>query len=247
LKFHRCRKGNKERVNAFYKLFSYENRYFLRSEIMKKTLFILMGLLLISLMVACASSGSKGTTTTTTTTTTVKTTTTTPTTATTGRKANSRIPEFVRNYMKNAPDDALVGVGTANMGNLNRSMQLARQRARAEISRQMIAMIQDMVTDYTAGSEDDRSAGMSFMENISVSLSKSTLKGSAPVDEDEDERGNYWSVVMLSRANTVEEINQAVSAAKRAVPKMAALDAQERMQAAFDAQYAREIGFADKD
>jgi hypothetical protein len=149
--------------------------------------------------------------------------------------------------MKKTPEDALVGVGTANMGNLNRSMVAARNRARAELSRQMISMVQDMVRDYTAGSEDDRSAGISFMENITVTLSKSSLRGSAPVDEDEDERGNYWSVVMLTKANTVQEINQAVSAAKLAVPKMASFDAEKRMNAAFDAQFARELGYSDKD
>jgi hypothetical protein len=203
----------------------------------KKTLFVTLGLLMILLMMSCASGGGKGN----------ASTANSPSSANQGRRVNSRVPEFVRNYMRNTPEDALVGIGTANMGNLNRSMQAARQRARAEISRQMIVIVQDMVADFTAGSEDDRSAGTSFMENVSSSLSRSTLRGSSSVDEDEDERGNYWVVMMLNRTSAVQEINQAVSAAKLAVPRMQAFDAQARMNAAFDAHYKKEIGYADKD
>jgi hypothetical protein len=103
-----------------------------------------------------------------------------------------------------------------------------------------------MIRDYSAGSEVDPSAALSFQENITVALSKSTLTGSVPVEEDQDDNGNYWVVVMLSKTNAVTEINQAQAAARLAVPAMASFNAEDRMNAAFDKAYNMEIGVVDK-
>jgi hypothetical protein len=81
---------------------------------------------------------------------------------------------------------------------------------------------------------------------MTVALSKSTLTGSAIVDEDQDDNGNYWVVVMLSKVNTVKEINQAQAAARLAVPAMASFNAEDRMNAAFDRAYGSEIGIGDR-
>ncbi|MDR0473390.1 MAG: LPP20 family lipoprotein [Treponema sp.] len=157
------------------------------------------------------------------------------------RKVGGIVPAFVKDALRKAPEDALIGIGTAKAATLNMARTVAATRARAEISRQINTMIKDMVTDYTAGSEVDPSAAISFQENITIALSKSTLTGAAPVDEDMDENNNYWVVVMLSKANTVNEINQAQAAAKLAVPAMKAFEASERMEAAFEKAYESEI------
>jgi hypothetical protein len=102
-----------------------------------------------------------------------------------------------------------------------------------------------MVRDYTAGSEVDPSAVLSFQENITVALSQARLVGSSVVAEDQDTNGNYWTVVMLSKNNAADEINQAVSAAKLRVPAMASFNAQDRMDQAFDKILANEIGYSD--
>ena len=163
------------------------------------------------------------------------------------RKVPAGFPDFVKKAIRNAPEDALVGIGTAKLASLSQSRTVAATRARAEISRQMNTMIQDMVRDYQASSEVDPGSALSFQENITVALSKSTLTGSAVVDEDRDEEGNVWVVVMLSKADTVKEISQAQAAAKLAVPAMASFDAEARMNAAFDKAYGQEVQVNNRD
>jgi len=162
------------------------------------------------------------------------------------RKIGGNVPQFVKDAVKKAPEDALVGIGTARAQSLSLARTTAATRARAEISRQMNTMIQDMVRDYSAGSEIDPKAALSFQENITVALSKSTLTGSSIVDEDQDDNGNYWVVVMLSKSSTVNEINQAQAAARLAVPAMASFNAEDRMNKAFDKAYGTELGVGDK-
>jgi len=194
---------------------------------MKKASIIFMSLAAIILAVSC----------------------TTPATSSSqGRKLDSRIPQFVRDAVRNAPEDALVGIGTAKLATVNQSRTVSSTRARAELSRQMDTIIKDMVRDYTAGSEVDPSANISFQENITVALSQSRLQGASIVDEDIDEAGNYWTVVMLSKSSAVQEINQAVAAAKLAVPQMASFNAEQRMNQAFSSYLgSSEIGYSDRD
>ena len=198
---------------------------------MKKAIIIVAALLVAFVAVSCASSGKGG--------------------GSTEPKASERqygagIPQFIKDAIKTVPEDALIGIGTARLGTLSLSRTAAMTRARAEISRQMSSMIQDMVRDYTASSEMDPSATVSFTENITTALSKAELKGSTSIAEDEDSNGNYWVVVQLSKANTVAEINQAQAAAKLAVPAMLSFDAEARMDSAFAKAAGAEIGYADK-
>jgi len=163
------------------------------------------------------------------------------------RKIGGNVPQFVKDAAKNAPEDALVGIGTARAQSLGLARTTAATRARAEISRQMNTMIQDMVRDYSGGSELD-SAALSFQENFTIALSKSTLTGSTIVQEDTDENGNYWVVVMLSKDNRVKEIISAQEAAKKLSPAaMASFNAEERMNKAFDKAYGTELGYSDSD
>ena len=150
------------------------------------------------------------------------------------RNVPGSFPEFVKKAVRNAPEDALLGIGTAKLASLSQSRTVASTRARAEISRQLNTMVQDMVRDYQASSEVDPAAAISFQENMTVSLSKSTLTGSRIVDEDRDEDGNVWCVVLLDKASVVNEINQAQAAARLAVPAMASFNAEARMNEAFD-------------
>jgi len=168
------------------------------------------------------------------------------TTSQSGRKVNSRIPQSIRDAMKNCPEDAIIGVGTARMASLSQSRTISATRARAELSRQLDTVVRDMVRDYTAGSEVDHSAVVSFQENITVALSQARLVGAIIVEEDEDANGNYWTAVMLSKSNAVNEIKQAVAASKLKVPAMASFDAEARMNTAFDKLYGNEVGYSDK-
>jgi hypothetical protein len=208
---------------------------------MKKIIGVMVALCFVLGFAACGSTPKKTTTTTTTTTVTTTTTAGKP-----ERRVGGVVPQFVKDALKKAPEDALVGIGTARAQSLSLARTTATARARADISRQMNTMIQDMIRDYNASSEVDPQAALSFQENITVALSKSTLTGSVPVEEDQDENGNYWVVVMLSKTNTVQEINQAQAAARLAVPAMASFSAEDRMNAAFDRAYAAELGVVDR-
>lgn len=167
--------------------------------------------------------------------------------ASTERKVDSRMPADVRAAIKNAPEDAIVGVGTARMASLGQSRTISATRARAEIARQLDILVLDMVRDYTAGSEINHSAAISFQENMTQTLAKSRLQGASVVDEIDSPDGSWWTIVMLDKAKASNEINQAVAAAKLAVPAMASFNAEERMNKALDKYFGTaEIGFSDK-
>jgi hypothetical protein len=196
---------------------------------MKKILFVFTCLLAVILSVSCASAGGKSA-------------------PDDGRMVDARIPQFVRDAVKNAPEDTLIGIGTARMASLSQSRTVSSTRARAEISRQMDTIVRDMVRDYTASSEIDHSAALSFQENITVALSQTRLQGVSIVNEDMDAAGNYWTVVALNKISTVQEINQAVATAKLSVPAMASFNAEERMDQAFDKYVGTaEVGYSDRD
>jgi hypothetical protein len=151
-----------------------------------------------------------------------------------GRKISGRVPEFVRNAVKNVPEDALVGIGTAKMRTISDSRNVATTRARVEISRQLAILVRNMVRDYSASSEIDPDAALSFYENFTLALSQSKFTGSSVVDEDMDEDGNYWCVVMLSKTEAAREISPAEAQAKLRVPAAASFNAEARANEAFD-------------
>jgi hypothetical protein len=148
------------------------------------------------------------------------------------------VPAFVNEAYAYASEDVLIGVGNYKIGNdmsrIGTAKTIAETRARADISRQLTTIVKDMVTDYVAVSEIDPSAALSFQETITQTLSKSELRGARVIKMDTDNKGVLWLVMDYSKSAAVNEVNQAVSAAKLAVPAAAAFDALERMNTAFD-------------
>jgi hypothetical protein len=208
--------------------------------VMKKIIGVTVALCFALGFVSCGSSPKTANTTTTTTT-------TTPAAASKPeRRIGGNVPDFVKDAIKKAPEDALIGIGSAKLSTQSQSRTIATTRARAEISRQMNTMIQDMIRDYQASSEADPKAALSFQENITVALSKSTLTGSRVTDFDYTDDGTCWVVVLLDKSSAVQEINQAQAAARLAVPAMASFNAEDRMNAAFDRVYGSELGIGDR-
>jgi hypothetical protein len=162
------------------------------------------------------------------------------------RKIGGNVPQFVKDAVKNAPEDALVGIGTARMSSTSQSRTFAATRARAEISRQILTLMQDMIRDYTASSEVDPDTAIAYQENFTLALSKSALQGSSVVNEDMDDNKAYWVVVMMPWDGAKKEISQAAAQAKLAVPKAASLDAEKRMGDAFDKLVGQEVQVQDK-
>jgi len=148
--------------------------------------------------------------------------------------ASNGYPPKVANARRDAPEDVLVGIGTAKMGTKAQSMNIAQTRARADISNSMDVIVKNMVRDYTASSEVDPNAAIAFQENITVTLSKSDLSGAVIWYEEQEKDGQWWTVMYLSKANVVKEITQAQAAARLRVPAMASFDAEQRMNDAFE-------------
>jgi len=151
-----------------------------------------------------------------------------------GCASTSGIPKEIENARKRAPEDVLVGIGSAKLGTVAQSRNLAATRARAELSNAMSSIVSNMVRDYTASSEVDPQAAIAFQENITVTLSRSDVSGAQIMGEEEDKDGQWWCVMYLSKAALVREINQAQAAARLAVPAMASFNAEDRMNEAFD-------------
>jgi hypothetical protein len=149
----------------------------------------------------------------------------------------SGVPSFVNEAYMGASEDVLIGIGTYRIGNdmtkMGMGKTMAETRARADISRQLITIVRDMVTDHTAASEIDQSAATSFQENITQTLSKAELKGSRTIKMDTDSNGLLWVVMEFSKSAAEKEVNQAANAAKLAVPAAIAFDALDRMGTAF--------------
>jgi hypothetical protein len=137
----------------------------------------------------------------------------------------------------NASEDVLVGVGTYKIGNdvskMGTGKTFAETRARADITRQLSTIVRNMVNDYTAASEIDPDAAVSFQETVTQTLSKTELKGAKTVKMDRDNNGVLWVVMEFSKSAAATEVNQAVSAARLTLPAAIAFDAQDRMDAAF--------------
>jgi prolyl-tRNA editing enzyme YbaK/EbsC (Cys-tRNA(Pro) deacylase) len=91
-----------------------------------------------------------------------------------------------------------------------------------------------MITDYTASSELDPSAALSFQEEVTQALSKSDLRGAKTIHLDTDANGLLWVVMEYSKSSAASDYNAATAAAKLAVPAAAAFDALSRMDNAFD-------------
>ncbi|MDR1232025.1 MAG: hypothetical protein LBK61_11580 [Spirochaetaceae bacterium] len=149
----------------------------------------------------------------------------------------SGVPSFVNDAYLNASEDVLIGIGTYKIGNdmskMGTGKTFAETRARADLARQLDSIVKNMVNDYSATSEIDSSAAVSFQETVTQALSKAQLRGARTVKMDRDDNGLLWVVMEFSKSAAAEEVNQAANAAKLSVPQAAAFDALGRMEAAF--------------
>ncbi|MDR2701841.1 MAG: hypothetical protein LBB72_05370 [Spirochaetaceae bacterium] len=152
-------------------------------------------------------------------------------------KELSGVPAFVNAAYMQASEDMLVGIGAYKIGTdlswISTGKTFAETRARADISRQLRTIMQNMITDYTAQSELDPKAALSFQENITRALSQADLRGSKTVAMDTQD-GVLWVVMEYSKSLAANDYSAAQAAARLAVPAAAAFDALKRMDNAFD-------------
>jgi hypothetical protein len=148
------------------------------------------------------------------------------------------VPQFVNDAYINASEDVLIGIGTYKIGadasKMSTGMTFAQTRARADIARQLQSIIKNMITDYTATSELDPEASLSFQESVTQALAKADLKGAKVIASQTDTNGLLWVVMEYSKSAAASDYSAATAAAKLAVPAAAAFDAMARMDNAFD-------------
>ena len=129
--------------------------------------------------------------------------------------------DFMRNNKMNAPEDVLVGIGSAKESSTSMSITSAVNQAKEEIGRQIYSIVRMMVIDYTASSDVDYSLSISFHESLSRTIYNASLSGANIVDEGIDADGNYWAAVYMNKADVGNVISQAVETAKQQYPGMA--------------------------
>jgi len=98
-----------------------------------------------------------------------------------------------------APEDAIWGIGTANMRDPSRSRQTAENRARVSIARQLDSTVQAMFVDYfqeagTAGQE----IAINFTQDVSRSVTNINLAGARINQEWTAPDGTRWTRVEYS-------------------------------------------------
>ena len=148
------------------------------------------------------------------------------------------IGDFIRDVRRNAPEDALLGIGTSTHSNRAMARTVAETRARAEITRQLDVSVRNMITDYIAGSEAEPEALLSFQENITQTLATSQLRG-AVIRDEMSIGGEQITIVMLSSSNVANEIMTASQAASQLAPHMGSAQwALDRMNSALVEQNA---------
>ncbi|GHT89827.1 hypothetical protein FACS1894137_19150 [Spirochaetia bacterium] len=148
------------------------------------------------------------------------------------RATQGSVPDFVRQAIRNCPEDALVAAGASRLRDMGLAKQRAEVLARGEIARQLQMLSSSMIRDYAAASEADPSAELSITEALNTALSRQTLTEARIVDYDIVD-GITWVIVEMPKTAQKTAINQAASAAKLSPAWSASLDAEERMEAAF--------------
>ena len=179
---------------------------------MKKQIIALMITILALAFAACASSTSKSS------------------------NNLSGVPTFVNEAYKNASEDVLVGVGAYRIGNdmsrIGSGKGIAETRARADISRQLNSVMKNMIEDFTAQSEADPKAMVSFQQEVTRALSQATLRGSRVIAMDTHD-GMLWVAMEYSKSLASKDFDAAQASARLAIPAAINFNAQAYMDAMF--------------
>jgi len=136
------------------------------------------------------------------------------------------VPAFVTDWIVNAPEGVIVGVGTGNFPTVQMGLQMSQNRALIHIATQLGTFARNMVTDYMAASEVTQDA-VGFSETVARTLTEQRVTGTRTVGIDQDANGTWWAVVVLDRTvanTTVQEamhnLNPSFAAAMGGLDRM---------------------------
>ncbi len=123
-------------------------------------------------------------------------------------KEIQELPDWVMNM--EMAEDAMYGIGYAKMSNLNTSRTTALARARTDLSFQIRATIQAMMTDYQQeAGVDDNTQVINFVENISKQLTNNVLTGLTPDKMAVMKDGGVWVRVVYNKNKFIEDSQEA--------------------------------------
>jgi len=144
------------------------------------------------------------------------------------------VGDFIREVRRGAPENALLGIGTSNHTNRGLARTTAETRARAEIARQVEVVVTNMIVDYTAGSEAEMQALLSFQENVTRTLAEQTQRGAVIRDETRI-GGEQVTIVMITSDSLRQGLLGASQSAHALAPHMGSAQwALERMDQALN-------------
>jgi hypothetical protein len=107
-------------------------------------------------------------------------------------------------------EDAMYGVGSANMSSLDTSRTMAISRAREDIAFQMNAQIEAAIVDYAQeAGVDDNNQVVTFVENISRQVTEATLQGTRPEEVEQGPDGTIYALVSFPKANYRQAASEA--------------------------------------
>jgi hypothetical protein len=160
--------------------------------------------------------------------------------ASTGGAANKDYVKFENQVRHDAPKGVIVGLGQASTKGLTPSLarQSAESRARADIARQMSALVKSRFIDLEAGIEGASFKGDAYQAGIVETLSKAQLNGTNVLSVDTDSAGlNYFVAIGYDVAEAKKLAADAINKSELAKNKNAADTAIADMNAAFDKEW----------
>ncbi|GMO58759.1 MAG: hypothetical protein Ta2G_18760 [Termitinemataceae bacterium] len=153
---------------------------------------------------------------------------------------NKEYIKFENSARKSAPKGIIVGVGQATTEGLtpNLARQAAESRARADVARQMNALVKARFVDLENGVEGAAYKGESFQNSITETLTKATLAGVKVREVKTDSSGENFFISIAYDANEAKKLTaDAINKSELARNKKAADTAIADMNAAFDREF----------
>ncbi|GMO40919.1 MAG: hypothetical protein Ta2F_16840 [Termitinemataceae bacterium] len=158
----------------------------------------------------------------------------------TGGAVNKEYTKFENSARNEASKGVIVGVGQASTKGLTPSLarQTAESRARADVARQMNAIVKSRIVDHEEGVEGASFKGESYQSSITETLSKAELVGSRVLKVETDDSGlNYFVAIVYDIAQAKKLTADAINKSELARNKKAADAAIADMNAAFDREF----------
>jgi hypothetical protein len=165
-----------------------------------------------------------------------------PATKATARKAT--LPSFVLNPP--STEDAIYGVGSSNNSSTQRALEMAKTRARTDLSLKLNAQVKAMITDYTrSAGTDENTVNINFYESISQQLTNSTLAGVEDVASESTDDGVLWVLVRMSKMDAAkaaaDKVKEVYESEASQYAEFKALNAIEAMNAQLNKASAQDL------